>query len=205
MYFNVYLSSTCFLTLSGAKFTASESQGEPPCLLLSLFSLLCLPLCVCVCVINAWFMYVSVCIYTYFEREIERGERICSLLNRKMAYDIWNDLEMWRLFCILTVPGVCMHAQSLQSSLTLCNPMDYSLLGFTVHGILQAKILGWVVVSSSRGCSQPRDLTCVSCITDRFFTHWVTWEAWKYLYVHYFRVFFCKTKLLVKMQKMLEG
>lgn len=48
VYFNVYLSSTCFLTLSGARFTASESQGEPPCLICSLSPLLCLPLCICV-------------------------------------------------------------------------------------------------------------------------------------------------------------
>ena len=42
---------------------------------------------------------------------------------------------------------------------TLCHPMDYSLPGFSVHGISQARILEWVVISFSRGSSQPRDQT----------------------------------------------
>ena len=50
-------------------------------------------------------------------------------------------------------------AKSLQSCPTLCNPMDCSLPGSSVHGILQARILEWVAVSSSRGSSQPRDRT----------------------------------------------
>ena len=47
----------------------------------------------------------------------------------------------------------------------LCDPMDY-----TVHGILQARILEWVAFPFSRGSSQPRDQTQVSCIAGRFFT-----------------------------------
>ena len=50
-----------------------------------------------------------------------------------------------------------MHAKSLQSCLTLCDLMDYSLPGSSVHGILQARILKWVAMPSSRGSSQPRD------------------------------------------------
>ena len=52
----------------------------------------------------------------------------------------------------------------VQSCLTLCNPMDYSLPASLVHGILQARILEWVFISSSRGSSQPKDQTQVSCI-----------------------------------------
>ena len=48
-----------------------------------------------------------------------------------------------------------MCAKSLQSYLTVCNPMDYSLPGSSVHGILQARILEWVVMPSFRG-SNPR-------------------------------------------------
>ena len=59
-----------------------------------------------------------------------------------------------------------------QSCPTLCNPMDY-----TVHGILQAKILEWVAVPFSKGSSQPRDQTQVSRIAGRFFTSWDTKEA----------------------------
>ena len=53
---------------------------------------------------------------------------------------------------------------------TLCNPKDYSLPGFSVHGISQARRLEWVAIPFSRGFSQPRDQTRVSCITGRFFT-----------------------------------
>ena len=47
----------------------------------------------------------------------------------------------------------CMRAQSRQSCLTLCNPVDCSLTGSSVHGILQARILEWVAMPSSRGSS----------------------------------------------------
>ena len=62
-----------------------------------------------------------------------------------------------------------------QSCLTLCDLMDY-----TVHGIFQARILEWVAVPFTRGSSQPRDWTQVSCITGGFFTSWVTREAQEY-------------------------
>ena len=50
-----------------------------------------------------------------------------------------------------------MHAKSLQSCPTLCDPMDSSLPGFSIHGILQARILEWVAISFSRTSSLPRD------------------------------------------------
>ena len=59
--------------------------------------------------------------------------------------------------------SVCVHAKSLQ----LC-PMDCSLPGSTVHGILQARILEWVATPSSMGSSQPKDQTCVSSV----YMHW---------------------------------
>ena len=52
-----------------------------------------------------------------------------------------------------------LHAKSLQSSPTLCNPMDYSPPGSSVHGIFQARILEWVAISFSRRSSQPRHQT----------------------------------------------
>ena len=58
----------------------------------------------------------------------------------------------------------CVHAKSLQSCLTLCNPVDCSPSGCSVHGIFQARILEWVAISFSRGSSRPRDQTCVSCL-----------------------------------------
>ena len=50
------------------------------------------------------------------------------------------------------------------------DPMDCSLPGSSVHGISQARILGWVAISFSKGSSLPRDLIRVSCIGSRFFT-----------------------------------
>ena len=57
-----------------------------------------------------------------------------------------------------------------QSCLTLCDPMDHSPPGSSVHGILQARILEWVAASFSRASSRPRDRTWVSCTTGRLFT-----------------------------------
>ena len=53
---------------------------------------------------------------------------------------------------------------------TLCDPMDCSPPGFSVHGILQARILEWVAIPFSGGSSQPRDQTQVFYIAGRFFT-----------------------------------
>ena len=52
-----------------------------------------------------------------------------------------------------------------QSCPTLCNLMDYSLSGSSIHGIFQTRILEWVVISFSRGSPQPRDRTRVSCVS----------------------------------------
>ena len=66
-----------------------------------------------------------------------------------------------------TFKPLCMHAQSCP---TLCDPMDCSPPGSSVHGILQARILEQVAMPSSRGSSQPRDQTQVSCTAGGFFT-----------------------------------
>jgi len=65
----------------------------------------------------------------------------------------------------------------------VCSVMSDSLRphgppGSSVHGILQARILEWVVVSSSRGSSRDQThISCIFCVTGGFFTHWDTWEA----------------------------
>ena len=64
-----------------------------------------------------------------------------------------------------------------QSCHTLCDPMDYSLPGSSVHGIFQEIVLDWIAIPFSRGSSQPRDQTHVSCIVDRRFTIWATRES----------------------------
>ena len=65
----------------------------------------------------------------------------------------------------------------VQSCSNLCDPMDCSPLGSTVHGILQARILAWVAISSSSGSSQPRDWTWVSRTAGGRFTVWATRET----------------------------
>ena len=73
---------------------------------------------------------------------------------------------IWMAFELLEVSSICMEQVKVtQSCLSLCNPMDY-----TVHGILQARILEWVAISFSRGSSQPRDRTQVYHIADGLFT-----------------------------------
>ena len=60
---------------------------------------------------------------------------------------------------------------------TLCNSVDYSPPGSSVHGISQTRILEWVAISFSRGSSQPRDQTHVSWIRRQILYHWATREA----------------------------
>ena len=63
-----------------------------------------------------------------------------------------------------------------QSCPTLCSPMDYSPPGFSVHGILRARIREWVAIFFSRESFQSSDQTRVSCIAGGFFTIWATRE-----------------------------
>ena len=70
---------------------------------------------------------------------------------------------MWRGCCCLVA----------KSSPTLLQPLP----GFSVHGISQARILEWVAISSSRGSSQARDWTQISCIGRWVLYHWTTWKA----------------------------
>ena len=68
--------------------------------------------------------------------------------------------------------------------LFFCDPMDYSLPGSSVHGILQPRILEWVAMPSSRGSSRPKDWThisCISCIGRRVLYHCTSWEAWRHI------------------------
>ena len=65
----------------------------------------------------------------------------------------------------------------VQLCLTLCDPMDCSPPGSSVHGISQTRILECAAMPSSRGSSWSRDQTQVSCTAGRFFIVWVTREA----------------------------
>ena len=75
------------------------------------------------------------------------------------------NLYLYNYYIITLSILVKVKVSVTQSCLTLCDPMNYSLLGFSVHGILQARILKWHSVPFSRGSSWPRDQTYVSCIS----------------------------------------
>ena len=72
---------------------------------------------------------------------------------------------------------VCVCELVAQLCPTLCDPMDCSLPGSSVRGILPARILEWIAISFSRGSSWPRNETPVSCTAGRFFTFWATRET----------------------------
>ena len=77
------------------------------------------------------------------------------------------------------IKGDLLCAKSLYLCPTLCNHMDCSPPGSSVHGILQARRLDWVAMTSSRESSPPQHQTCVSyisCMAGKFFTTSATWE-----------------------------
>ena len=69
------------------------------------------------------------------------------------------------IFPSLPLGSVSVHAKLLQSCPTLCNPMDCSLPDSSVHGVLQARILEWVAMPSTRRSSPPRDQTHISYVS----------------------------------------
>ena len=83
----------------------------------------------------------------------------------RQTYRFWHQVWVWMVSSVVLVA---------QSYPTLCNPMDCSLPGSSVHGILQARILEWIAIPLSRGSSQPRDWTCVSYIAG---TIWATGKS----------------------------
>ena len=73
-----------------------------------------------------------------------------------------NELALGKPLILPYLTCACVHAKLLQSCLTLCDPMDCSPPGSSVHRILQARIPEWVAMPTSRGSSQSRDRTHVS-------------------------------------------
>ena len=96
---------------------------------------------------------------------------ISFLLKKEFAYiyiHIHTCLGRYHVLCC---------AKLLQSCLILCDPMDYSSPGFSVHEILQARILEWVALSSSRGSSVPGVEPVCLALAGGFFTTSATWET----------------------------
>ena len=96
--------------------------------------------------------------------------------NMKNNIYVYSLLILMNHFAVhqeLTQHGVC--AKSLQSCPTLCHSTDYSPPGSSVHGVLQARMLEWVAMPSSRASSRPRDqalIFYVSCTGRQVLYHW---------------------------------
>ena len=96
----------------------------------------------------------------------------------KLSGEIWESLVKFNL----CTPW--MHGKSLQLCQALCDPMDCSPPGSSVHRILQARILEWVTISFFRGSSQSRSQTQASHIVGRFFTIWATRESQQFYHTN---------------------
>ena len=92
---------------------------------------------------------------------------------RIIFYECWNN--RFKVF---------LESEVAQSCPTLCNPMDCSPSGSSVHGIFQARVLEWIAISFSRESSRPRNRTQVSHIAGSHFTVWATREAQVFLKSH---------------------
>ena len=112
-------------------------------------------------------------------KDISLSTQVC--LVKAMVFPSSN-VWMWELDYKESCEWVNEVAQSCP---TLCDPMDCSLPGSSVHGVFQAGILEWVAISFSRVSSQFRDQTHVSCISGigrQILYLCATWESWKSIY-----------------------
>ena len=125
------------------------------------------------CVTSSQAYSVPQCFHLQSGFDSDDSNRIC--LTDWLASSLYTKCLLkhlaHRMHCLLACVFVT------QSCLTLCHPVDCSPPDSSVHGILQVRILEWVAIPFSRGSSQPRDWTWLSCIADRFFTIWGTRKA----------------------------
>ena len=102
--------------------------------------------------INTYFQYLKCC----SKQQIQRIEGLSGLCSRCPASSLFLSIPVLTWFSLPVARKV--KVKVAQSCPTLCDPMDY-----TVHGILQARILEWVAFPFSRGSSQPRDRPRPQC------------------------------------------
>ena len=135
--------------------------------------------CVCVC--------VCVCVWPLWNVHQERGGHLPAhsiLTELSLPVPLRNG-KMHTCLCAKYMlyqqpeqrPTTDVKVLATKSCPMLYDLMDCSPPGFSVHGLLKARILDWVAFPCSRGASQPRDGTWVSCIAGRVFTIWATREA----------------------------
>ena len=101
---------------------------------------------------------------------INNSHTFCKMKWTKMRQELFE-----RGNIVLAIFDLCVYCCSVaQSCLTLCDPMECSPPGSSVHGIFQARTLEWFAISSSRGSSWPRNWNQVSCIGRWILYLWVT-------------------------------
>ena len=116
--------------------------------------------------------------YLVFSR-MQRILAIWSLVPLPFLNPVCTSGSSWFTYCwslawrILRI--TLLACEVAQSCPTLCDPMDCSLPGSSVHVIFQARILEWFAIYFSRGSSWPRDRSQVSCTEGWFFTNYVKW------------------------------
>ena len=104
-------------------------------------------------------------------RTVGRNGHWSSTMENNMEALSENAKQIYHVLCVHSATQLCS---------TLCDPMDYSPPGSSVHGVFQARLLEWVAISFSRGSSWPRDWTWISCtslIGRQILYHCTTWEA----------------------------
>ena len=131
---------------------------------------------------DAWCYRIWQTVYLEF---FMKGSLVCRPIS--LWYSTGRISALQLLVCVCVCVCVCVYLWYIfvklhkpsdsQSCLTFCDTMDCGPPGSSVQGILQARILEWVAISFSRGSSQPRDWTWISCIASRFFIIWDTREA----------------------------
>ena len=120
-------------------------------------------MCPCECSVYIYTAFLHQCIYVWY---------IDMPYSNKFTHII---IVIYRIFTVLFLLYTCIiwKWKSLSHTRLFAPP-------WTVHGILQARIVEWVAFPFSRGSSQPRDWTQVSHFADGFFTSWATREAREY-------------------------
>ena len=119
-------------------------------------------------------------VFVILRKPFKRGKWPASFISLNLKKKILNDTRRDSVYVCVCV---CVHAHA-QSCPTLCDLMDCSLPGSSLHGISQARILQWIAISSSRVSSWPRYQTCIifkSCTTSGFFTAEPPWRDSKML------------------------
>ena len=115
----------------------------------------------------------------YMWSHLRWSDQVCDYINFHFKYGGIPFVLVVNMSCVW-YSCVCHAMTTCFSCVRLCNPMDCSPPGSSVHGILQARILEWVAISSSRGSPPPRYRTCISCvfcIGRQILYHWATWKT----------------------------